>query len=652
MLSKLALTATLAAVGSVLLTVWLFRPSSIQSGEAPLVPVAPGGPILLVTDRTANVNFDAYLAEMLRTEGWTAFATRDVTELTPQTLADTRLMVLGWSTAVTADVTRMLESFVRAGGTLVCLRPRAQLQSVTGVAEERTEQRYVELAVAGDATADRAVVQVFGETVGLRPVAGTTIIARFASSSGERSESAAVTMHQFGEGRAVTFGFDPARTMAYLRQGDPSWRGEERDGAPGPRATDAFAGWVDLARANRPQADDHLRLLSAVIDMLLGEQGGEPRLWYFPAGEPAVLVVTGDAHATTAAAMQEGIDLVERAGGRMTIYYDPPAASSPRRRAVRRAWRDLRGWWSPTFTLPPTARTVAEWRRRGHEIGPHPVIDERDVTGSYQRSVEGFSDEGLGSHFSTVRTHAVFWKGWVASAQTESTFGFGLTMDYYHSGPWLRRANGEWLHSNFTGSFLPMRIVDQDGKVLGIRQLTTTMADEQLLASAYDGWEGLNADGAISVSRNVLERTTAAAGIPVLQFHLDFLEPGHPLRTTITQWISRSLAVAKTNGIPIWNAAQLLAFEGCREQTRVTGTKWSTSAHLTFQVEQSGTAACAVTVIIPTRSEPTIAIDATVDGRPAGESLVRRGSRQLLMLPPGSHAVAITFSAPPGAARE
>jgi hypothetical protein len=151
----------------------------------------------------------------------------------------------------------------------------------------------------------------------------------------------------------------------------------------------------------------------------------------------------------------------------------------------------------------------------------------------------------------------------------QQAFGFGLTLDYYQSGPWLKGPDGSWTHWAFTGTGLPMRLVDEEGQLLGIRQLTTTMADEQLIAGAYDGWEGLNADGAIDVSHDVLERASRWHGAPVLQFHLDFLEPDHPVRSTVTQWLKQSLEMARGLRMPIWSPAMFLTSERCREQTRI-----------------------------------------------------------------------------------
>lgn len=639
--------ALLGVVGAALVSAWLLFPRAVVYEPAPLASAPPGGPIVVVTDRTAP-GLDAYLTEVLRAEGWTSFSTRDVTEVSSQTLPGARLVVLGWSARISTELAATLDTFVRSGGALICLRPRPELHVLSGVNRGQEGQRYVALPTED---AGSAITQVFGETETLTPIDDTQVVTAFVGQAGEQN-GAAITIHRHGKGRVATFGFDPARTIAYLRQGDPSWRGEERDGAPGARATDAFAGWIELTRMNRPQADDHLHVISTVIDALLADGGGEPRLWYLPGGEPAALVVTADAHATTTAAVQAGLDLVEHAGGRMTVYYDPPAAPNRLRRTASRTLRQVRSWWSPPESSAPTAQIVRGWRTRGHEFSVHPVVEPRDLEGSYRRAVEAFSDEGFGPPSTTVRTHAVYWQGPTVSAATESGLGFGLTLDYYHSGPWLRRPDGGWVHTNFTGSFLPMRLVRDDGNVFGIRQLTTSMADEQLIAYAYDGWEHLDADGATEVTREVLRRAMSAGGVPVLQFHLDFLEPGHPLRSTISRWVAQSLEFARTLGMPIWSASHLLEFERCREQTRVVGTRWSSSAQLTFEVVQSGTLSCGVGVVLPSGAGVTDSITVTIDGRAAADAVVRRGGKQVVTLPPGNHAVDVTFATPLAASRQ
>ena len=643
--SRIVALGTGASV--LLLATWLLlsRASPAVEPLAPVVPAPLGGPILVVGDRAASDGLEGYLAEILRTEGWTAFSALDVSNVSAESLGGVRLAILPWSTRVDSAIAATLDAFVRSGGAIICLGPRPALQSLTGVSPAPGSWSFVDLPLFDDTHEERATVQVFGATAGLVSGKDVDVVARFVDAPRGHTSAAAVTTHQYGAGRVATFGFDPARTVSYLRQGDPRWRGEERDGAPGPRATDAFVGWTNLSLAVRPQADDHMRLLTSVIESLLADGGGLPRLWYFPAAEPALLVASGDAHASSASAIEAGLELVERAGGQMSVYYAPPQSSRRIPPLAQRTWRSLRAWWRPKDGAAPSPTQVNVWRTRGHEIAPHPVVTDDDVEASYGRSIRVFNDAGFDLRPSTVRTHAVYWRGWVQSASVEQQFGFGLTLDYYQSGPWLKRADGHWTHANFTGSGLPMRLVDEHGTLLGIRQLTTTMADEHLIASAYDGWEGLDADGAIAVSREVLERTALTHGAPVIQFHLDFLEPGHPLRPTITRWIETSLALAKSHGIPIWSASRLLAFEGCREQTRVVGAEWSPPGRLRFAVEQPRSTPCNVTIDLPRRPERAFAklVAANVDGMSAQAAVVRLGRRQLLTVGPGVHAVDLQF---------
>ena len=116
----------------------------------------------------------------------------------------------------------------------------------------------------------------------------------------------AVTLHSVGSngGSASAFAFDLARSVVLTRQGNPAWAGQERDGIAPIRSDDLFYGaaagdpqpdWVDLTKVAIPQADEQQRLLA----------GPDPRaasasrcrgFWYFPSGQKAVVMLTGDEH--------------------------------------------------------------------------------------------------------------------------------------------------------------------------------------------------------------------------------------------------------------------------------------------------------------------------------------------------------------------
>ena len=642
-----------ALAASVLAAAWLLQSPPAPRAAEPERPRALGGPVLLVSDANASVNFGAYFAEILRAEGWTAFSELDVRDVTAEALKGARAVIVSWVSPLAPPAAAVLDGFARSGGAVIVMGPRADLQPLTGVTPQDEQARFivtparfteVEGDVPVDAGAPDVTLQVHGTAVSLSPGPDVDVIARYTPRPGAPASDIAIARRRLGSGWVASWGFDPARTVAYIRQGDPSWHGEERDGQPGPRATDAFVGWNELTLMIRPQADAHMRLLTSVLESLLDEHGGLPRLWYFPAARPALLVATADAHASTVDSLESALGIVERAGGHLSVYYEPQPPASRMRGRVRRGWRWLRSWWSPPAL--PTPALVNGWGARGHEFAVHPVVDRDDLGAAYRESMSLFADQGFGTQPTTVRTHAVLWRGWVESAKVEERLGYRMTLDYYQSGPWLRQRDGSWMHDAFTGTGLALRLVDDGGHLLGLRQLTTTLVDEHLIAGTYGGWEGLDADGATDVSRAVLERAVRVHGAPALQFHVDFLEPSHPLRPIVSRWIANVLSVARRLAMPVWSAAQLADFERCREETRAGAVAWPEAGVVRFRVQFPASGGCrGATMILPRGPTRPVdgAITVTIDGVPRPDSLAPLGDRQLLVLPDGAREIEVRY---------
>ena len=57
-----------------------------------------------------------------------------------------------------------------------------------------------------------------------------------------------------------------------------------------------FPDWIDFDKVQIPQADEQQRLLTNLIQHVNRDQMPLPRFWYFPRGEKAVVVMTGDDH--------------------------------------------------------------------------------------------------------------------------------------------------------------------------------------------------------------------------------------------------------------------------------------------------------------------------------------------------------------------
>ena len=135
-------------------------------------------------------------------------------------------------------------------------------------------------------------------------------IATLFSNADTATSNPALTLRSVGSngGQAAAFTYDLARSVVYTRQGNPAWAGQERDGQSGPiRSDDLFFGnaagdpqpdWVNLDKVAIPQADEQQRLLANLIGEMNRDRKPLPRFWYFPRSEKAVVVMTGDDHAS------------------------------------------------------------------------------------------------------------------------------------------------------------------------------------------------------------------------------------------------------------------------------------------------------------------------------------------------------------------
>ena len=132
--------------------------------------------------------------------------------------------------------------------------------------------------------------------------AGTDLIATLFSTASATTSQPAVTLRSVGSngGQAAAFAYDLARSVVYTRQGNPAWAGESRDGQAGPIRSDNlfFPDWVDFSKVQIPQADEQQRLLANLIEEMNRDQMPLPRFWYLPRDEKAVVVMTGDDHAS------------------------------------------------------------------------------------------------------------------------------------------------------------------------------------------------------------------------------------------------------------------------------------------------------------------------------------------------------------------
>ncbi len=287
----------------------------------------------------------------------------------------------------------------------------------------------------------------------------------------------AVTMRSVGSngGQAAAFVFDLAKSIVEMRQGNPAWSGQERDGLSPIRSDDLYYGgtsspdFVDLSKVAIPQADEEQRLLANMITSMTAPVMPMPRFWYFPNGAKAEVVMSGDDH-------NNGGTI-----GRWNGYIaDGISGGQP-----------IRGT-SYIFPSSFTDSQGALYTAQGFEMGLHVDIDSTLTFGnSGDIPVDWTSFSQLDSIYtnelstfdtafpssptpSTVRTHGIVWSDYDSQPQVEFSHRIRLDTNYYYwPSTWILDRPGM-----FTGSGMPMRFATANGTMINVYQAATQITDE------------------------------------------------------------------------------------------------------------------------------------------------------------------------------
>ena len=452
----------------------LFTSLNAIAEPLPVPDVGPGGPILVIKSSTSP--FGNFYAEILRNEGFNAFAVVDITTVTPAVLAAYDVVILDETPLLASQVT-IFTDWVTAGGNLIAMRPDAQLASLLGLAATGTTLSEGYLLVD---TSQPPGTGIVGQTIQFHGTAdrytlnGATELAGLYSTATTPASNPAITLHAVGSngGQAAAFVYDLATSVVYTRQGNPAWAGQERDGVSPMRPDDMFYGaaaadpqpdWVDLDKVAIPQADEQQRLLANLVIQMNLDKKPLPRFWYFPRGEKAVVIMTGDDHANNGTA------------GR----FDQFIAASPPGCSVT-DWECVRGTSYMYWNTPLSDAQAAAYAAQGFEVGLHVNTNCADYTPA---QLETFYTDQI-SQFSarypsipllyTQRHHCIAWSDWATGAKVELNHGMRLDTNYYYWPPdWVANVPGL-----FTGSGMPMRFTDLDGTLIDVYQAVTQMTDE------------------------------------------------------------------------------------------------------------------------------------------------------------------------------
>nr|WP_280953910.1 Ig-like domain-containing protein [Methylobacterium terrae] len=542
---------------------------------APVLPDEPEAPVLVAVG--AKNPLGAYYAEILRAEGLNLFAVVAPQSLTPERLARASLVLM--TEAPDGALAERLSDWVEAGGNLIAIRPEGAWLPLFGLAPagEPLAERY--LQADGEAPAARGIareaMQIHGPA-SRYALEDATALARLSDGT-EPLPWPAIALRRAGQGQAAAFAFDLATSVVRLRQGNPAFAGQERDGLPPRRPNDLFfPDYLDLSRVAIPQADEQQRLLANLIVTMSAGRLPLPRIWYLPEERRAAIILAGDDHATRHGTLNAYKRLVAEspADCRPEIRdRDPSGRDASGRDSSGRdsSGRDSSGpdsWDCPRATsyitpgTPLPAEQAQAYAALGFETAAHVDTGCRDVDGAAlglalsRQAGEVAARLGLPAQ-TTHRLHCIAWNGWADTAKIERAAGIRLDLGYYYwPGSWIRRRPGF-----MTGSGFPMRFADLDGRVLDIYQAASHLVNEN----------GIEQRRGIEV---MLDRALGPEQFfGAFGSHYDYSDG----------YFDHLVSAARERGVALISAAQMLRWLDRREATRFEALAWN-GHDLTFRV--------------------------------------------------------------------
>jgi WD40 repeat protein len=556
------------------------------------IPSPPGGPVLIVT--TTNNRFSEYYAEILRNEGLNYFNVSDISSVSPATLTNYDVVILGEMSLTPSQVT-IFSDWVNGGGNLIAMRPDKQLASLLGLTDANSTLSNGYLLADTSKFPGNGIVNQTIQFHGASDrytLNGASSLATLYSNATTQTSNPAVTLRNAGSGQAAAFTFDLARSIVYTRQGNPAWAGQERDGLSPIRAEDQFYGaasfdsqpdWVDFNKVAIPQADEQQRLLANLIITMNFVKKPLPRFWYFPNGKKAVVLMTGDDHANNGTA------------GR----FDQFKQQSPAGCNVNN-WECIRGTSYIYPNTPISNAQAAAYNTDGFEISLHLNTNCNNFTASSLSSLYTQQLSQFSSTFPslpapvTQRHHCIAWSDWSITPEVELSKGMRLDTNYYYYPPiWVLDRPGF-----FTGSGMPMRFAKTDGTAIDVYNSTTQMTDESGQSYPYT----------IDTLLNLALGAEGYYGVFNVNAHTDF-------NGSTSQAISDGvIASAKARGVPVISARQLLTWLDGRNNSSFDSLSWnSANSQLSFSITK-GTGANGLQAMLPTRAGDTLLSSITRNG--------------------------------------
>ena len=325
--------------------------------------------------------------------------------------------------------------------------------------------------------------------------------------------------------------------------------------------------WVDRDKIAIPQADEQQRLLANLIGKMNIDRAPLPRFWYFPRSEKAVVVMTGDDHAS----------------GGTAARFNQYKALGPAGCSVA-AWECVRGTSYVYPNSPLTDSQAAGFEADGFEVALHQSTNCANFTP--QSLEQGYTDQlaEFAAEYPSVpapttnRTHCIAWSDWASQPKVEPANGIRFDTNYYYWPPgWVNDTPGV-----FTGSAMPMRFADLDGTMIDAYQATTQMTDES--GQSFPATANTLLDRAIG--------SQGYYGAYVANMHTD---------ADTSAGSDAIVSSALARGVPVVSSRQMLEWLDGRNGSSFDGLTWSNDK-LEFSIDV-GAGANGLRAMVPTTSE-------------------------------------------------
>jgi hypothetical protein len=574
----------------------LLRSWSVTVEPAPNLLDGFGGSILLVAREGTS---DAYLPEILRAEGFTGFDTVTPSKVSSGLLADHAVVILGAQSSTGLHIPGV-ESWARSGGELIVMKPESRLASLAGLEPtgEKLENAYLAIDTSrapGTGLTAESMQMHGGAALYNTALPEVRTIATLSSDPDSPGHHPALTMTEVGTsgGHVAAFSYDLSTSVRYTRQGNPAAAGTERDGSAPIRPNDLFMGlgaepdFLDHAKIGIPQADEQMRLLSNLLLGLHADTSPLPRFWYLPNGEKAALVMTADDHGAE--------------NGTRRFFDQLLALGEP--------GCDVDEWECPRATswvFPLTPLTDDEATRYvglGFDVGAHVSTECEDWTKKSLDAAFAASMLDLRSRYPGLpdqtghRVHCVAYSDWLGLPKVEQRWGIGLDMNYYNWPPeWIRNQPGY-----ITGSALPMRFGDENGRLLDVFQQESHLVNET--------WNG----SAEAIEALITAAEDERGYYGAFGTHVDFSD----------DYDQQLMRVATRMDVPMVSAEQLLDFAEGRHGSSFTRVSQNDAGNLTFEVTVDPRASGKLTAMLPVDWRGKILTSLTAGSEPVDYVLTR-----------------------------